>query len=55
MCLGKQLARMEIAAFIGEVLRRFDNLELVEDPEYVKSYFVVCMKHLRIRYTPRTA
>lgn len=50
VCLGKQLARMEIAALLRKVLSRFSDFEITENPEYVNGYFVVGLKRLPVRY-----
>jgi cytochrome P450 len=49
-CLGAHLARRSQRALIDEIVRRVDYLELTGDPEWIKSSFVVGLKHLPIRY-----
>ena len=49
-CLGAHLARRSQRALIDEIVRRIDRLELIGEPEWIKSSFVVGLKHLPIRY-----
>jgi len=49
-CLGAHLARRSQRALIDEIVRRIDHLELAGEPEWIKSSFVVGLKHLPIRY-----
>lgn len=49
-CLGAHLARMELRAFLRELLPRLDKVEIAGEPEHVKSTFVGGLKRLPIRY-----
>ena len=49
-CLGAHLARRSQRALIDEIARRVDHLELTGEPEWIKSSFVVGLKHLPIHY-----
>ena len=50
VCLGQHLARMEMGAFLAELLRRVDAIELNGEPRYIQSTFVGGLKNLPIRY-----
>ena len=50
VCLGQHLARMEMAAFFRELLRRVSHIELNGEPRYTQSTFVGGLKSLPIRY-----
>ena len=50
VCLGQHLARMEMAAFYRELLRRVDHFELVGEPRFKEAAFVGGLKSLPIRY-----
>jgi cytochrome P450 len=52
-CLGAHLARMELRAFLHELLPRLDKVEIAGEPEHVKSTFVGGLKRLPIRYRLR--
>jgi cytochrome P450 len=47
-CLGAQLARMEIRAFLAELGPRLQEIHLAGDPQLIKTLFVGGLKHLRI-------
>ncbi|MEZ5924037.1 MAG: cytochrome P450 [Hyphomicrobiaceae bacterium] len=49
ICLGAQLARLELAILIGEILKRNLKVEIVGAPEYVHSNFVNGIEHLDVR------
>ena len=49
-CLGAMLARMEIKAFLGELVPRLKSIELDGDPQLMKTVFVGGLKHLPITY-----
>jgi cytochrome P450 len=49
-CLGAHLARQSQRALIEELVRRVDLIELAGEPEWIKSSFVVGLKHLPIHY-----
>lgn len=53
VCLGQHLARMEIAAFYKELLRRVEHVELAGEPRFKEAGFVGGLKSLPIRYTMR--
>ena len=53
VCLGQHLARMEMAAFFKELLRRVEHVELAGEPRYSQSVFVGGLKRLPIRYRMR--
>jgi len=53
VCLGQHLARMELAAFFRELLRRVDCIELNGQPRYSEAAFVGGLKSLPIRYALR--
>ena len=54
-CLGAHLARMELIAFLEELLPRLEHIELAGDPAYTAATFVGGPKRLPIRYRLRPA
>jgi cytochrome P450 len=54
-CLGAHLARMELQAFLEELLPRLESVELAGEPEYLATTFVGGPKRLPIRYRVRPA
>ena len=48
-CLGNDLARIELRAVIGEVLRRFPEISLVGEVSRLRSNFVGGIKHMQVR------
>lgn len=54
-CLGAHLARMELHAFLQELLPRLEHVELAGEPEYMATTFVGGPKRLPIRYRLRSA
>jgi len=49
-CLGSHLARRSQQALFSELTRRLDHIEPTGEPEWIRSSFVVGLKHLPIRY-----
>ena len=54
-CLGAHLARMELRAFLRELLPRLEAIELTAPPTYASTTFVGGPKHVPIRYRIRAA
>jgi cytochrome P450 len=54
-CLGAHLARMELRAFLRELLPRLESIELTAQPTYASTTFVGGPKHVPIRYRLRRA
>jgi cytochrome P450 len=54
-CLGANLARLELASILPEVLRRLDSLELAGPVERVRSTFVGGIKRMPVRFRIREA
>jgi len=52
-CLGAHLARMELEAFLRELLPRLEHVELAGEPESMATTFVGGPKRMRIRYRLR--
>jgi len=52
-CIGAHLARMELRAFLRELLPRIDSIELAAEPEYTASTFVGGPKRVPVRYRLR--
>ncbi|MGV2981473.1 cytochrome P450 [Camelimonas sp. ID_303_24] len=51
-CLGANLARMEARVIFTELLTRLPDLEIVGEPERMRSNFVANFKHMRAKFTP---
>lgn len=49
-CLGAHLARMQMRAFVGEVVARLDGLALAGTAERLQSNFQNGIKHLPVRW-----
>lgn len=49
-CLGRNLARMELAAFLREFLARVEHIEQAGEARYSKSAFVSGVKNLPVRF-----
>jgi cytochrome P450 len=49
-CLGAALAKMEVGAFLSELLPRLKSLEAAGEPELTETFFVGGLKRLPIRY-----
>ena len=54
-CLGAHLARLELRAFLRELLPRLEMMELAGEPEYTASTFVGGPKRMPVRYRLRKA
>ena len=52
-CLGAHLARMELRAFLRELLPRLESIELTAQPTYASTTFVGGPKHVPSRYRLR--
>lgn len=50
MCLGQHLAKMELAAYLKELLPRLESVELDGEPQYLASNFVSGLKNLPIKF-----
>jgi cytochrome P450 len=48
-CVGNRLAELQLKILWEEILKRFDNIEVVEEPERVHSAFVKGYKKLMVR------
>jgi cytochrome P450 len=48
-CLGAPLARVELQSSFGTLLRRFPNMELVEEPRWKPNYIIRGLRELRVR------
>jgi cytochrome P450 len=54
-CLGGQLARVQMRALFGELLRRTGHLELDGPPALLRSTFQRGVKRLPVRWTAATS
>lgn len=50
MCMGKYLAKMELEAFLSELLPRLDTIELNGEPKYLASNLVSGLKSLPVKF-----
>jgi cholest-4-en-3-one 26-monooxygenase len=51
-CLGANLARLEIWVLFEELARRMPDIELVGEPDYLRSNFIGGIKHMPVVFTP---
>jgi cholest-4-en-3-one 26-monooxygenase len=51
-CLGANLARMELRLIFDEILERLTDLQLVGEPERLRSNFISGIKHMNVTFTP---
>ena len=49
-CMGAHLARRSQQAIVEELARRVEHWEIIGEPEWISSSFVVGLKHLPVRY-----
>ncbi len=49
-CMGAHFARRSQRAIVEELARRVEHWEIVGEPEWISSSFVVGLKHLPVRY-----
>ena len=52
-CMGAHFARRSQIAIIEELARRVEHWEIIGEPEWISSSFVVGLKHLPVRYRIR--
>ncbi len=52
-CLGAQLARTQMQALFGEMLRRLDHIELAGEVRYLRSNFQRGLKVLPVRWSKK--
>jgi cytochrome P450 len=53
LCLGAHLARLEMRVLFEEIASRWESVELLEEPERLRSNFISGIKNLPIRVTWR--
>ena len=51
-CLGAHLARRQINVMFRELLTRLPDIEMVGEPDYLRSNFINGIKHLNVTFTP---
>jgi cytochrome P450 len=52
-CMGNRLAEMQLRILWEELLKRFENIEVVGEPERVQSNFVRGYSELMVKLTPK--
>jgi cytochrome P450 len=53
-CMGNRVAEMQLRILWEEIMNRFDNVEVVGEPERVLSNFVLGYTHLPVVLHPKT-
>jgi len=51
-CLGAHLARRQLATIFRELLHRLPDIELVGEPDYLRSSFINGIKHMTAEFSP---
>jgi len=54
-CMGNRMAEMQLRVLWEEIMKRFENIELVQEPKRVLSNFVNGYEELMVRVHPRAA
>lgn len=54
-CMGNRLAELQLRILWEELLKRFENIEVVGEPERVQSNFVRGYSQLMVKLTPKAA
>ena len=54
-CMGSRLAELQLRILWEELLARFDDIEVLEEPERIQSNFVRGYSSMMVRLTPRGA
>ena len=52
-CMGNRLAEMQLRILWEEILKRFENIEVLEEPELVQSNFVRGYKKMMVKLQPK--
>lgn len=52
-CMGNRLAELQLRILWEEILKRFDNIEVVEEPKRVQSNFVRGYSDVIVKLTPK--
>jgi cytochrome P450 len=52
-CMGNRLAEMQLRIIWEEILKRFDSIKVVEEPEIVQSNFVKGYSKLMVEVTKK--
>jgi cytochrome P450 len=52
-CMGNRLAELQLRILWEEILKRFDNIEVVEEPKRVQSNFVRGYSEVMVKLTPK--
>jgi cytochrome P450 len=50
VCLGAALARLEVRVVFEELLSRIDSVEILAEPDRLRSNFISGIKHLPVRF-----
>jgi cholest-4-en-3-one 26-monooxygenase len=51
LCLGANLARLEIKVVFEEILKRLPDIQLAGEPQRLRSNFIAGIKHMPVRFT----
>jgi len=51
-CLGANLARAELRIIFREILTRIHDIEMTDNPAFLRSNFISGIKHMQISYRP---
>src|SRR6185437_10594532 len=52
-CMGSRVAEMQLRILWEELLARFEDIEVVEEPEYLQSNFVRGYTKMMVTLTPK--
>ena len=53
-CMGNRLGEMQLRITWEEILKRFDDIKVMEEPERVHSNFVFGYSSMQVKLTPKT-
>lgn len=53
-CMGNRLAEMQLRILWEEIMQRFERIEVVDEPEYIRSNFVKGYSELQVIVHPKT-
>jgi len=53
-CVGNRLAELQLQILWEEILKRFDRIEVLEEPDYIPSSFVKGYSKMMVRVVPKT-